>query len=414
MKTIIIGGGIIGLTTAYYLQQDGHEVIVLDKSDLKDGCSYGNAGMIVPSHFIPLAAPGVIAQGIKWMFNAESPFYVRPRISLDLLSWGLKFYKASSANHVKASMPVLRDFNLLSKQLFQELATQEQFNFAFEERGLMMLYNTTKAEEEELHVAELANKLGIEAKPLNTLELQAMEPEAKVIAKGGVFYPGDAHLSPASLIQCLKNYLKANGVQLLSQQEVTSFTFSKEKISQVHTTQKSFEADEVIIASGSWSRELGKLLKINIPLQAGKGYSITLNKPVKQMRIPSILAEAKVAVTPMQDTLRFAGTMEITGIDLSINQRRVQGILKSIPEYLPDYQIKLPENKNIWSGLRPCSPDGLPYVGRSNRFKNVTIATGHAMMGLSLAPATGKLVSEIISKKKTSIETKMLSPNRYK
>ena len=413
MKTVIIGGGIIGLTTAYYLQKDGHEVIILDKSDLKDGCSFGNAGMIVPSHFIPLAAPGVIAQGIKWMFNSESPFYVRPRISWDLLNWGLKFYKASSAGHVKASMPVLRDFSLLSKQLFQELASQENFSFAFEERGLMMLYNTAKTEEEELHVAELANQLGIEAKALNAAELQAMEPEATVIAKGGVFYPGDAHLSPAALIQCLRNHLTANGVQLLAEQEVTSFSFSKEKISQVHTNQKSFDVEEVVIASGSWSPQLGKLLKINIPLQAGKGYSITLDKPAKQLHYPSILAEAKVAVTPMQDTLRFAGTMEITGIDLSINQRRVQGILKSIPEYLPDYQIELPSTKNIWSGLRPCSPDGLPYVGRSNQFKNITIATGHAMMGLSLAPATGKLVSEIIAQKKTSIDTKMLSPNRY-
>jgi len=417
MKTLIIGGGVIGLCCAYYLQQEGVEVTVLDKGDLQDGCSYGNAGMIVPSHVIPLAAPGMIAQGVRWMFNAESPFYVKPRLNSALMKWGWHFYKSSTKQHVTQSIPRLRDLSLLSKKLYQELAQEEAFEFAFAEQGLMMLYKTAHTEEEELHAAELANETGIKAIPLTAAEVQKKETELSLNIKGGIYYPGDAHLDPGLFLQALKSHLRANGVQLLGETVVTKIETAsngkQKNIRSVITTKGSFQADQYIVAGGSWSSDIVKDLGLQLPLQAGKGYSFVLENPNKQLQIPTILCEAKVAITPMPNKIRFAGTMEIAGINDRINERRVKGIVKSIPQYLPDYNLPMPKREKIWSGLRPCSPDGLPYIGRSNRVSNLVMAAGHAMMGLSLAPATGKLVSELIGQKDLSMPLNGFETERF-
>src|SRR5882724_3403906 len=170
MKIGIIGGGIIGLSSAYYLQKSGHEVTIIDQSDLSNGCSYGNAGMIVPSHFIPLAAPGMISKGIRWMFNASSPFYVKPQLNFDLIKWGYHFYKNSNQRHVEKSAPALKEISLLSKAMYQQLSKELPFDFSYHERGLMMLYKTKEAEHEEHETAEMANSYGIEARILSSEE----------------------------------------------------------------------------------------------------------------------------------------------------------------------------------------------------------------------------------------------------
>ncbi len=412
-EILIVGGGVIGLCSAYYLTQEGHKVTVLDKGDLSDGCSYGNAGMIVPSHFIPLAAPGMIAQGIKWMFNAESPFYVKPRLNWDLISWGLKFYKASTEAQVERAMPVLRDLNLLSRHLYAEMAKQPELSFAFESKGLLMLCKTEKMMHEEAHVAGTARALGMEAKILNQADVHELEPEVKPDVLGGIWYPGDAHLHPNQLIQSLKQWLVSKQVKLQGNTEVEGFDIQKDTISAVNTSKGKFTADEIIIAGGSWSQSIVRQLGLSMPIQAGKGYSITLPLPAKKLRTPSILTEARVAITPMGDQLRVGGTMEIGGINQNIDLRRVGGITKAVPKYLPDYQFEIPAKEQIWSGLRPCSPDGLPYLGRLNNLKNVVIASGHAMMGLSLAPVTGKLVTELVNRQSPSINLSLLSPQRY-
>jgi D-amino-acid dehydrogenase len=412
-EILIVGGGVIGVCSAYYLSQSGHKITILDKSSMQDGCSYGNAGMIVPSHFIPLAAPGMISQGIRWMFDAESPFYVKPRLNADLISWGLKFYKAANEKTVNAAMPVLRDLNLNSRNLYAEMAKHEDLKFAFETKGLMMLCKTEKTAEEEAHVAGIAKSLGLTARILSKSELHQLEPEVKPEVLAAVYYPGDAHLHPNQLLKGLKTYLTAKGVVFKSDTEVTGFKNENGKITEVITDKGSFKADEIVIAGGSWSQHIVKHLNLKMPLQAGKGYSITMDLPEKKLQIPSILLEARVAMTPMDNQLRIGGTMEIAGINQEINLRRVTGILKAVPDYIPSYRFSVPEKSAIWSGLRPCSPDGLPYVGRINAYGNVTIASGHAMMGLSLAPVTGKLVNDIISGEEPFIDISLLSPERY-
>ena len=409
----IIGSGIIGLSSAYYLQKSGHHVTLIDQGDLSDGCSIGNAGMIVPSHLIPLAAPGMISKGIRWMFNSSSPFYVKPQLNMDLIKWGFQFYRSSTKAHVEKSAKPLKEISLLSKAMYQQLSKDLTFDFGFHERGLLMLYKTKETEHEESETAEFANDHGIEAKILSAEEVQRLEPHVKVSVRGGVYFPGDAHITPQNLVSGLVKHLKTKGVTFQNNTEVTGFEFEKEKIKTVHTSNGDFVFDKVILATGSWSGTVAKKLNLNLPMQAGKGYSFTIPNVEKNVSVPSIFLEARVAVTPMENSLRFGGTMEITGVDHSINMKRVKGIVDSIPNYYPNMKVEMPDVEKVWHGLRPCSPDGLPYIGRSKKYKNLILATGHSMLGISLGPGTGKLISEIVNEEKLSMDLSMFDPERY-
>jgi D-amino-acid dehydrogenase len=414
MKNVaIVGGGIIGLCSAYYLNRAGHKVTIFDDGNLDDTCSIGNAGMIVPSHIIPLAAPGMIAKGIRWMFNSKSPFYVKPRLNGQLIKWGMKFYSHANKEHVERSIPVLKEISLLSKSLYQQLHSAKHFDFGYEERGLMMLYQSADTEKEEIEAAHLSNKNGIEAQILSLAEVQKLEPDVKVRARGGVYFPGDAHLVPQTLVKNLIAYLNQQGVIIRSQTRVNDFTLNGKKVESLVESGGQLSFDEYIIATGAWSGVFCEKLGIDIPMQSGKGYSFTLTDVVRNIHIPSILIEGRIAVTPMGSSLRFGGTMEINGTDRSVNMNRVKGIVETIPKFYPEMKVNVPKLQEVWNGLRPCSPDGLPYIGRSKKLTNVIIATGHSMMGLSLGPATGKLVSELVDEKPASMDLSALNPERY-
>lgn len=413
MKIGVIGSGIVGLSSAYYLRQAGHQVTVIDQGDLKDGCSLGNAGMIVPSHLVPLAAPGMIAKGIRWMFNSKSPFYVKPRINGDLLKWGYLFYKNATKEHVDYSAVALKELSLLSKSLYREMATTLPSDFGFHERGLLMLYKTKETEHEEHETADLANAHGIEARLLSAEQVQQLEPEVRVDVRGGVYFPGDAHITPQDLFRQLIAYLKNNGVDFKTSTEVIDFEIEARKIKSIVTNKEMLSFDEVIMATGSWSGLVAKKLNLNLPMQAGKGYSFTLPEVEKNIRIPSIFLEARVAVTPMGKSLRFGGTMEINGVDHSINMNRVRGIVESIPRYYPEMKVTMPAKETVWHGLRPCSPDGLPYIGRAKKISNLILATGHSMLGISLAPGTGKLIAQTVNGENLSMNVAKFDPERF-
>jgi D-amino-acid dehydrogenase len=413
MKIGIIGGGIIGLFSAYYLKKQGFEVTVIEASDASDGCSHGNAGMIVPSHIIPLAAPGMIAKGMRWMLSPTSPFYIRPRLSGDLVRWGYLFWKNSTDKHVQRSIPVLRDLSLLSKSLYQDFQKQQYFDFGWHERGLLMLYQTPSVEHEEIEGAELANRVGIQAEVLSAKEVQALEPYTKVNVRGGVMYRGDAHLSPNLLITGLKNWLTTEGVKFSYNTTVKDFSIDNQQVRKVQTDKGDFDFDQIVVAVGAWSGVLTEKLGISLPLQGGKGYSMMFENLGDKVNIPAIMLEARATATPMGNSLRCAGTMEIAGTDLSVNINRVKGIVAGVNSFYPELRVDIPQKEQVWSGLRPCSPDGLPYIGKAANLKNVVVATGHGMMGLSLAPATGKLVAELVENTPLSMGVENLKIERF-
>ncbi|HEX3024177.1 MAG TPA: FAD-dependent oxidoreductase [Chitinophagaceae bacterium] len=414
-KIIIIGGGIIGLSSAYYLQQSGHEVVVIDKTDISSNCSYGNAGYVCPSHFIPLATPGIVWQGFKWMFNSTSPFYVQPRLSKSLIDWGLKFmHSATDEKVAKAAVPLL-DISLFSQKLYEAWTSLPQFNFAYEHKGLLEIFQTEKAAEHAKHTVEKAYSIGLtDTELLDYDSLQNKEPQTKINGLGAIFFKCDAHLYPNKLMQQLIAHLKNVGVIFQTDEEVISFENKNGSITKVITDKNIYDADSVIIASGSWSRELVEKIKIKLPLMPGRGYSVTLEDSPYKINHPSILVEGRVALTPMDgNKIRFGGTMEITSTQTPPRLNRVEGLLKAVKRFYPEFDVPVPPVEKIWYGYRPCSADGLPYLGRTNKWNNVVIATGHAMLGLGLGAGSGKLVSEIVNEERLSIDIEPFNPNRF-
>lgn len=411
-EIIIIGGGIIGLCCAYYLQQDGHQVAIVDKSDISSGASFVNAGYITPSHIIPLAAPGMITKGLKWMLNSSSPFYVKPRLEADFLKWSWLFKKSATAKHVARSIPKLKDINLLSRELYTDLKNSNDFDFHLERKGLLMCYQTDKGGEVEWNLGKRGIEEGLKVQNLTKEEVKKLEPNVDFNIKGAIYFDSDAHMTPTDFMPQMITFLKQKGVQFYTNEPITDLQYEKDKIVAVQTSKRTLKADEFILSAGTWSSILAKKLRVQLPLQAGKGYRIDVAENTG-ITMPAILAEAKVAVTPMQGFTRFAGTMEIGGINHNINQKRVKAIAKAAKTFYNG--LKIPEKSiaNAACGLRPCSPDGLPYIGKTKHYKNLTVATGHAMMGWSLGPATGKLVSELIGAKPTSMKLDGFEVERF-
>ncbi|MCW5553169.1 MAG: FAD-dependent oxidoreductase [Verrucomicrobiae bacterium] len=413
-RVLIIGGGVIGLCAAHECARRGLAVTLLERNGAdRDSCSVSNAGMVVPSHFVPLAAPGMVALGLKWMWNPESPFYIKPRLDAELFEWGHKFWRAANPGHVARSAPLLRDLSFASRAWFEDFAAKTGNSFSLVTRGLIMLCRTPQALEEEASFAARANQLGVPAQVLDAKQLAQLDPGVTMAVAGGVYFPKDCHLNPARFLATLQAECVKLGVEFSWNSEVTGWRIESGRIQAVLTSRGDFSGDEVVLCGGSWSAMVARGLGLKIPMQAGKGYSLTLSKPRQLPHICAILTEARVAVTPMDGALRVGGTMEIAGLNEDINPVRVQGIIKAVPKYYPEFRAEDFAGIPPWRGLRPCSPDGLPYIGRTGRFTNLTLATGHAMMGLSLAPVTGKLVGEIICGDQPSHGLSLLSPDRY-
>lgn len=410
-KVIIIGGGIMGLCSAYYLQKEGHQVSVIDQSNMDAGASYVNAGYLSPSHIIPLSAPGVMKQGLKWMLNPASPLYIKPRLDADFLKWSYAFNKSCNPEHVKKAISPIKDLAVLSQELYNDIKEDEHFTFQYKKDGLLNLCQTEKMLQKEVNAAKLATEAGLDVVEVNPEEIKKLEPNVNLNVIGGVFYKCDAHTTPHEFMSEMKTYLNSKGVAFYPNEKVEDLEVSNRRIIAIKTKNHKFTADEFVLAAGSWSSLLSKKLGINLLLQAGKGYRINTTRPTG-IKLPSILIESKVAVTPMNGFTRFAGTMEIAGINDKINKVRVDAIANAVTKYYPEISLTEYEKNDAASGLRPVSPDGLAYIGKSSKCPNLTIAAGHAMMGWSMGTGTGKIVSEIISDKRTTLDINMFNPDR--
>ena len=410
---VIIGGGVIGASAACYLKEKSLDVVLLEKGEIGHACSFGNAGYVCPSHFVPLASPGLITQGLKWLVDPVSPFYIKPRVNLDLLAWLLLFRSHSTEKHVRDSMTTLRDLALASLDLYRDLATAKGLRFGLQERGLTMLFDSDKGKGVAAKEIDLAAGLGLEVRLLDQAGLAAMDPAIDFRCRGGIYWPGDSHIDPASFMREIARHVASLGVSVKTSMEVRAFRTERGRITGVETNHGLVEGDEFVLAGGSWSPILARQLGIRLLLQPGKGYSVTVEQPAVKPRLPYILNEARVAITPFEKSLRFGGTMELAGLDLSVTRRRVDAILRAVPRYLGNVDTNGVSREGAWSGLRPVSPDGLPYVGRFRKFPNLIAATGHAMLGVTLATGTGKLVSEIVAGDRPFMPIERMAPDRF-
>jgi len=409
----IIGGGIIGLCTAYYLQKEGYAVTIIERGDITDGCSFGNMGYMSPSHFVPLASPGIIAEGMKHMLSSSSPFYIKPRLNWELIQWGYHFWKSSNEKTVKQHSPHLNAILQLSRHLMDDMRKDIGDDFGMETIGCLMMCKEQKTLEHEFHMADDAEKFGLKVERLYANQVQELEPDVELNVSGAVLFKDDCHFNPGKLMLLLKDHLLKAGVQFRLNTTVTGFEKNNNNISAVITDKGKFNCDQLVIATGSWLPVLAKMMGIKLLLQPGKGYSYTYPFVEKNIKYPAILVDGRCAITPWGNKLRIGGTMELSGINNKVLIKRMQGIYDSAKDFYPGLKIDFPPAEKIWTGLRPVTPDGLPYIGSTGTYDNVIFAGGHAMLGISQGTGTGKLVTEIIQKEKTSVDISAFNLCRF-
>ncbi|MBI5823338.1 MAG: FAD-dependent oxidoreductase [Chloroflexi bacterium] len=411
---LIIGGGPVGLSCAYYLLKSGRKVTLLDAKEIGKGSGSGNAGHIVPSHIIPLAAPGVVTSALKWMLDpAHSPFGMKVSLDPKYILWLLQFVFACSDANVQQSIKPLNELGQLSAKNFEQMIAEEKFDCAYQEKGLLHLFKTEKAFHEGRHESEFMQKHGISVSVYDKVKVHEVEPAALDDVIGGVHFTGDAHLNPAVFLKLLSDRVRAMGAEMLENTAVTGFESAGGKVRVVRTSagDAEREAEQVILAAGALTPSVAKDLKLNIPIQPARGFSMTMSATKQMPSHALILGERRIAVSPMNNLLRFTGRLEVGNYSMEPNPIWIQRIENSAREYLRlDEKLDV---KETWAGLRPTTPDGMPIIGRSSRYKNLILATGHAMLGLSLGPGTGQVVAEIVQGQTSSFDINPFHPERF-
>lgn len=410
-EILIIGGGVIGVSTAYYLTKQNLDVAILEKNTICSGASYGNAGLVTCQNLIPTAAPGVVKQAAHWLFAADSPFYIKPRLDFDLLHWLLQFSAACRRKPMLRTISVLNEMKQIGSELFDELTSNQSLACGYQKNGRLFLYRDKTNFEKGIETTKFLRQYGINARVLDQNAVREKEPNLTSSVIGGIYYAGYAHLIPDRFVHGLAGLVAELGGSIKTGTEVIGFETSGRRISTVITTRGEFHPEQVVLTAGACSPVVGRELGLKIPIQPGKGYSITVKRPETSSRFPMALADDKIAVTPMGDKLRFSSTLELVGYDLSINRRRIAATRRAVNQYLTGMsKLELIE---LWSGLRPNTPDTLPLIGRSRSFDNLILATGHDVLGMTHSLITGTLVSQIIANEKPIIDLSPFRPERF-
>ncbi len=413
-RAVVVGGGGIGVASAYYLNRSGWNVTLVDKGRIGRGCSYGNAGLIVPSHSEPLPGPGVIGQALRFMTKRDGPFYVRPRLDVGLLRFFWQFRRYCNAPKARRAFSALLGLSAGSLELYEKLRRDGDADFFFERRGLVEVALTDDGVEHFRHAREALDAEGFNTKLLSRDEALAIEPALSPTVRGGLFTEGEAHGSSFAYITSLAATLEKRGACVVTDRAISRIVHDRARHMKGVELDggETLEADLVVLAAGAWSRTLAKPLGVDIPLQPAKGYSCTIDTFEGAPSYPILVKERRVIVTPLDSRLRFAGTLELTGFDETIHGVRYDAVKRAGCEIL---NIRRPpmENEEPWSGLRPLTPDGLPIVDWAQPYRGLLVATGHAMLGFTQSPMTGKLVAELASGDEPSISLEPFRLGRF-
>ncbi len=410
---LVIGGGVVGLFCAYYLRRSGAGVAVAERGPVggPQSCSYGNTGFVGTQGAAPLAEPGVLGQGLRWLLNPESPFYIRPRLDAGLLRWLWHFRRACNPGDAQACYRVLLDMKKRSLPILRELCAAGGLAGTLTVPGMVVAFKTPQGFEKACRAVPAAVAGGVPLRQLSPAELRALEPDAEFDICGALYNEEGAAVRVPDFVVELGRKLTALGVQVHPHAGVTDFEVTGHAVSRVRTALGDFRPGEVVIAAGAWSAECARKLGVRLQLQPAKGYSITVTAPRNAPRRPVLLAEGKVALMPLGDRLRFGGTLELTGLDAGISRRRVHGIRRAVRSYLPE--LEATETIEVWSGLRPCTPDSLPLLGRAGPYRNVWVASGHGYIGMGLAPVSGKLLAQLVAGEQPDMDLAPFQVGRY-
>ena len=406
----IIGGGVIGVASAVELARRGAQVTVLEKDRVGYGCSYGNAGWLAASQAAPLANPHMLMKSLKWMLDPESPLYIQPRLDPAFARWLTEFLLASRSGKYERGVASLVELCRVSIDMWEAISKRAPESFGFERHGLLSVFEKEASLEAAKAAVDLAQQSGVRAEKWTADDIREKEPSVIGPQVGGYFYPDDGHCEPYRAVKALEAEARALGVQFMEGAEVYRITDGASG-KRLRTTRGEMSAGQIVIATGPWSEALGEMLGIRLPVIGAKGYSIVLPRTDPHPSRSIYLIERKVAVNPHRDALRIAGTLELVRNDFSINHRRVNVILRGAKAMLNIGESARP--REIWRGLRPCTPDGMPLIGRARDHGDVWLATGHQMAGLKAAPGTGLLLAQLMSGETPRFDPEPFRADRY-
>jgi len=409
---LVIGGGVIGCSVAYELARRGNAVTVVDKGRIGHGCSYGNAGWLVPAHAMPLPMPGAVGQALQWMTKKDSPLYLKPRFSPSMALWLIRFMRCANERHLTYAAPALVKLALRTLVLMESFIEEHGGDdLDFRKRDLLYVCRSKQGLQHALRELEIVRDLGLQGVQLSSRQLKEREPLIAGETAGGLLLEDQAQIEPLRFVEALAGEARQLAATFLPNTEVHAIEAGGNRVTRVITSGGDFTPDEVVLAAGSWTAPLARLLNLRVPIQAGKGYALIVTGVEQQPSRCLFLVESKVAVTPRIGSLRIAGTMELAGLDESMNQVRVEAIRRAAHTYL-DLPTSV-ETVETWCGLRPCTPDGVPMIGRNDHWKNVTLAAGHAMLGLTLSMGTGELVAQLLNGEDTITNPTPFKTSRF-
>ena len=411
---LVVGGGPVGACAAQALAADGASVTLIEKE--AEVCppvsaAHANCGLLVPSDVTPLAAPGALGQGLRWMRDSSSPFYIAPRPSGALLRWLWLYHAAAAPERARVAVPALRALHTASADLHDALAADGGERWLYHHDGIVQAYEAPAAMDEAATAAEMQRELGVRAQALSASDVRARFPGLRGELAGALFFPDDGHMDPALFTRAMADKAAAAGAEVLRGTEAIALEPAGRGAVTVITTRGDFVADQVVVAAGAWTPALTKGLGLALPIEPAKGYSVDVERPADFPDLPLYLGDAHCVLTPLDDALRLGSTLELTGWDMTIRRKRVAGLRRAAQRVMgipADAPVR-----RVWRGPRPVTPDGLPVVGRVPRRERVILATGHCMLGLSLGPITGRLVAELAGGRPPSLDLTPLSPLRF-
>ena len=410
-KTVVIGAGVIGLACAYALNKRGREVVVLDQGSPANICSLGNAGWIVPSLSAPLPAPGLTLKSLGWLLKKESPLYISPAALPRLAGWLWQFWRHCNRRDFEAGVAALASLNRETMRLFDSLAA-DGVRFEMHRSGLLFAFLAESTMRPVLREFLPLERYGYAMpRPLAADELHQLEPALSKAVVCGFLVEQERHVRPESLRTGLLQRLIERGVDIRSGVDVVAGQGEGHKLKSIRTSEDIFEGDLFVIAAGASSGRVASAFGVLLPVQAGKGYSITIEAGDVVINRPLYLGETLIGVTPFDGGVRFAGTMELSGINLRLDRQRITALQRGVSRFLPSFSNW--NGATEWVGMRPVTPDGLPAIGRLPHYDNMYIATGHGTLGVTLAPATGELIADLIESGRTSDEAMAFDPGRF-
>lgn len=407
---LILGGGVIGLCCAHELLLHGRSVTVLDAQRVGAGASHGNCGTITPSH-APLTAPGIRTKAMRWLMQPGAPLYVRPTLNAARLSWLAHFSARCGRRHFRHVIAHKTPLMLAGRAAIEQLVADARLDCEFEASGTMYVWREEATYAAAEPVAEAMREAGVTVEALDGPQMRAREPSLNTSVIGGHYHPGDARLRPDRYVAELARCVRQHGGHIAEGASVTGFETSGDRIGSVVTSAGRFGAGEIVFALGAWAPLLGRQLGLKLPIEPGKGYSITYTRPALAPKIPLVLQERAVCVTAWDSGFRLGSTMEFSGYDTTLNRRRLDALKRGAAEYLQ--QPEGPRVTEEWYGWRPMTYDDLPILGRAPGWKNLTLATGHGMLGVSLSAITGRLIGELLTGRETSLDLQPFSPSRF-